>query len=58
VDEDLSEDVVLTLIASGGEARAEGEVRRKSQVHQKELDLNIYEGEDLDIPAFLRKGKN
>lgn len=58
VDEDLSEEVVLTLIASGGEARSEGEARRKSQVHQKELDLKIYEGEDLDIPAFLRKGKN
>lgn len=58
VDENLSEEVILTLIAVGGEARAEAEARRKEQVHQKELDLKVYEQDDLDIPAFLRKRKN
>jgi cell division protein FtsZ len=58
VDKDLSEEVILTLVAAGGEARAEGEARRKKEVYQRELDLKVYEGEDLDIPAFLRKGAN
>ncbi len=58
VAEDLSDEVVLTLIVLAGEARPEAEARTKSQVYQRELDLKTYEGEDLDIPAFLRKGKN
>ncbi len=58
VDEDLSEEVILTLMAAGGEARAEGEAKRKKEVYQRELDLRVYEGEDLDVPAFLRKATN
>ncbi len=58
VDEDLSEEVILTLMAVGSKARPEEEAKGKKEVYQRELDLKVYKGEDLDIPAFLRKGTN
>jgi len=58
VDENLSDEVFLTLITLDSQMHLEEEKAEKKRPLQGELNLNIYENEDLDIPTFLRKREN
>jgi len=55
IDDELSNEVILTLVASG--IKMEKEVKREKP-YQEKLDLGTYDEDNLDIPTFLRKGNN
>lgn len=55
IDEAISDEVVVALIAAGGKITEEG---KKPPSSSKQLDLGIYASDELDIPTFLRKRKN
>ena len=57
IDDELSNEVILTLIASGIKIEEKEEVD-KEKLYQEKLDLGAYGEDDLDIPTFLRKGNN
>jgi len=54
IDENLKDEIRVTVIATGFEARA---VTEKQVAATQEVDLNIktFDIDDLDIPAFLRR---
>ncbi|MFQ6067097.1 MAG: cell division protein FtsZ [bacterium] len=55
IDEGISEEVTVTLIAAGGKIT---EDHKKPPSSAKQLDLGVYASDELDIPTFLRKRKN
>lgn len=59
IDERLSDEAVITLMAIGNEeSPGEDRARKRAKTQQEELDLKVYKEDDLDIPTFLRKRKN
>jgi len=59
IDENLSDEVFLTLITLDSQMHLESEEKaEKKSSLQGELNLKIYENEDLDIPTFLRRREN
>ncbi|MCD6472629.1 cell division FtsZ family protein [Candidatus Aerophobetes bacterium] len=58
VDENLSDEVSLTLITLNSQMHSKREKEEKRKPSQGELNLKIYEDDDLDIPTFLRKREN
>ncbi|MFW5981444.1 MAG: cell division protein FtsZ [bacterium] len=56
IDEDFDEEVQVTVIATGFDAKP---VKRKEEDVKLEDDFDIedFSGDDLDIPAFLRRQK-
>ncbi len=57
IDDELSDEVTLILIASGIKIEQKGEVDEE-KLYQEKLDLGTYGEDNLDIPTFLRKGNN
>ena len=55
IDEAISDEVVVALIAAGGKIT---EDHKRPPSSAKQLDLGIYASDELDIPTFLRKRKN
>ena len=55
IDEAISDEVVVALIAAGGKITEEG---KRPPSSAKQLDLGVYAGDELDVPTFLRKRKN
>jgi len=58
VDQNLSKEIVLSLMAIGGEIILGPEEKSEGKIEQEEFDLKAYRSDDLDIPTFLRKRKN
>lgn len=57
MDDELSNEVILTLVASGIKIEKKEEVKEEKP-YQEKLDLGTYDEDNLDIPTFLRKGNN
>jgi len=57
IDDELSDEIVVTLIVSGIEME-EKEKIKKEKLYQEKLDLGVYDEDNLDIPTFLRRGNN
>jgi cell division protein FtsZ len=55
IDETISDEVVVALIAAGGKIT---EDHKEPSSSAKQLDLGVYASDELDIPTFLRKRKN
>jgi cell division protein FtsZ len=57
IDENLGDELQITVIATGFEAEARSEHRPYSARARKTIDFPVrsYNDEDLDIPAFLRQ---
>lgn len=55
IDEAISDEVVVALIAAGGEITEES---KESPSSSKQLELGVHASDELDIPTFLRKRKN
>jgi cell division protein FtsZ len=55
IDETISDEVVVALIAAGGKITEQG---KKPAPSSKQLNLGIHASDELDIPTFLRKRKN
>ncbi|MEA3485235.1 MAG: hypothetical protein U9R03_00825, partial [Candidatus Aerophobetes bacterium] len=58
IDHNLSKEIILSLMAMGGEIILGPEEKGKEKIEQKEFDLKSYKSDDLDIPTFLRKREN
>jgi cell division protein FtsZ len=59
IDENLGDELQITVIATGFDAEASTERRPYSARVRKTIDFPVrsYNDEDLDIPAFLRQGR-
>src|SRR5690606_34703899 len=54
IDETLEDEIRVTVIATGFEPRR-GKPALSDRRVAEELDIRPFTGEDLDIPAFLRR---
>lgn len=50
INEDLQDHIAVTVIATGFE-----DVAKSPKKSEEELDINTFENDELDIPAFLRR---
>jgi len=55
IDESLGDEMQITVIATGFHAQARSEQRPYSSRKTLEFPVRSFDGEDLDIPAFLRR---
>lgn len=54
IDENLKDEIRVTVIATGFEARAATE-KQVAATHEVDLNIKTFDIDDLDIPAFLRR---
>jgi cell division protein FtsZ len=60
IDENLEDEVKVTVIATGFDAAPKREVKKKdteNEMPEEEFEMESFSGDDLDIPAFLRNKK-
>lgn len=57
IDEEFEDEVKVTVIATGFDVKkqTEGESRGEKEDLETDFDMENFSGEDLDIPAFLRR---
>lgn len=56
IDEDFDEEVQVTVIATGFDAKASNKKEENIPI-EDDFDVEDFSGDDLDIPAFLRRQK-
>jgi len=60
IDENLEDEVKVTVIATGFDAAPKREVKKKdteNEMPEEEFEMESFSGDDLDIPAFLSNKK-
>ncbi|KXS50271.1 MAG: cell division protein FtsZ [Halanaerobium sp. T82-1] len=60
IDENLEDEVKVTVIATGFDVAPKREVKKKdteNEMPEEEFEMESFSGDDLDIPAFLRNKK-
>jgi len=56
IDENFEEEVQVTVIATGFDAKPHRNIKHEEKV-EDDFDIENFSGDDLDIPAFLRRQK-
>jgi len=56
IDPEIQDEVRITVIATGFEAAVERQQPRRADSKTIEFPVRSYDRDDLDIPAFLRRG--
>ncbi|MFW5787105.1 MAG: cell division protein FtsZ [Bacillota bacterium] len=55
IDEQFDEEAQVTVIATGFDRDQKKESVQKEEEYEQDFDVNNFNGDDLDIPAFLRR---
>ena len=60
IDEDFEDEVKVTVIATGFDAQTQGNNEKEETIEEEseieeDFDMDDFSGDDLDIPAFLRR---
>jgi cell division protein FtsZ len=55
IDESMGEEIRVTVIATGFDHKQAKAQEVKERIRVPELDVKPFSGDELDIPAFLRK---
>ena len=58
INEEFDDQVQVTVIATGFNNKQEESVANNSEEMEKDFEMENFSGEDLDIPAFLRRQKS
>ncbi len=58
INEELEDEVQVTVIATGFDGKNVKEVKNQTEKMETDFEMESFSGEDLDIPAFLRRQKS
>src|SRR6056297_331078 len=58
INEELEDEVQVTVIATGFDGKTEKAVKNETEKIETDFEMESFSGEDLDIPAFLRRQKS